>query len=308
MKFKAFGCLFIFLLAISSCKHAGKGTLVYTLEISPAEYSPEIQNKTIDVLKQRLLAIDIDENDILITPKEKRIGLKISGISNYGVNIKERIRELIFHKGKLEFWETYQMSEAATGLINSLHKMDSTAEKRFTGMVKYTTQDPNSCSIAGFALSDTMRINQMMDTMLKTDLFPRHFHYAWSLPHTQNQTEKICDMIMLRGNKDNQATISEPHLDDVNIKTGRSDMPEVYAHMSGYDAMSWKRMTSANIDRSIAMVVDGTVYYYPRVNGEITGGVFSFVGLEGPGAIENLVAIIKYPFPAQVNIVEEKTE
>ena len=42
--------------------------------------------------------------------------------------------------------------------------------------------------------------------------------------------------------------------------------------MNAEGARVWARLTADNIGKQIAIVLDGMVYSYPRVNGEISGG------------------------------------
>ena len=42
--------------------------------------------------------------------------------------------------------------------------------------------------------------------------------------------------------------------------------------MNSDGARRWASLTKANVGRAIAIVLDGSVYSAPRVNGEISGG------------------------------------
>ncbi|MCH5173063.1 MAG: protein translocase subunit SecD, partial [Bacteroidales bacterium] len=69
----------------------------------------------------------------------------------------------------------------------------------------------------------------------------------------------------------------------------------------------WARLTKDNIGKQIAIVLDGTVYSYPTVNGEISGGVSEISGnfdMEEATDLTNVLKSGKLPAPA--TIVQEQ--
>ncbi|NCB98216.1 MAG: protein translocase subunit SecD, partial [Bacteroidia bacterium] len=71
-------------------------------------------------------------------------------------------------------------------------------------------------------------------------------------------------------------------------------------------ARTWATMTSNNIGRCIAIVLDGMVYSYPRVNSEITGGRSAISGHFTVQEAEDLANVLKSgKLPAPAKIVQE---
>ena len=83
--------------------------------------------------------------------------------------------------------------------------------------------------------------------------------------------------------------------------------PEVDMAMNAEGAQTWARLTADNIGRSIAIVLDGMVYSFPRVNTEITGGRSVISGsftIEEATDLANVLNSGKLPAPA--TIVQEQ--
>ena len=79
--------------------------------------------------------------------------------------------------------------------------------------------------------------------------------------------------------------------------------PEVSMSMNADGARRWAALTKANIDKAIAIVLDGVVYSAPRVNGEITGGQSSISGsftIEDTKDLANTLKSGRMPAPARI--------
>ena len=83
--------------------------------------------------------------------------------------------------------------------------------------------------------------------------------------------------------------------------------PEVSMTMNSDGARRWAALTKANVGKAIAIVLDGTVYSAPRVNGEISGGQSSISGnftIEDTKDLANTLKSGRMPAPA--HIVQEE--
>ena len=78
--------------------------------------------------------------------------------------------------------------------------------------------------------------------------------------------------------------------------------------MNSEGARSWARITGANINRNVAVVLDDLVYSYPTVISRIVGGRSSITGLASREEAQDVVTILMSgALPAPVDIVEERT-
>ncbi len=95
---------------------------------------------------------------------------------------------------------------------------------------------------------------------------------------------------------------------DARVDFDELNRPQVTMVMNSEGARSWARITGANIDRNVAVVLDGVVYSYPTVITRIVGGRSSITGLASRIEAQDIVTILMSgALPAPVEIVEERT-
>src|SRR5690625_383055 len=68
--------------------------------------------------------------------------------------------------------------------------------------------------------------------------------------------------------------------------------PQVTMVMNSEYARSWARITGANINRNVAVVLDDLVYSYPTVISRIVGGRSSITGLASREEAQDVVTIL----------------
>ena len=83
--------------------------------------------------------------------------------------------------------------------------------------------------------------------------------------------------------------------------------PSVSMTMNAEGANTWARITKENIGKQVAIVLDGTVYSYPTVQSEITGGSSSITGNFSVEEATDLTNVLKSgKLPAPATIVQEQ--
>jgi preprotein translocase subunit SecD len=96
---------------------------------------------------------------------------------------------------------------------------------------------------------------------------------------------------------DAQATIDE-----------QTSSPIVTMQMNAEGASEWARITGANINKRIAIILDGVVYSAPNVQTKITGGRSQITGMANMEEAKLLSIVLKAgALPAPVKIIEERT-
>jgi SecD/SecF fusion protein len=76
--------------------------------------------------------------------------------------------------------------------------------------------------------------------------------------------------------------------------------------MNSEGSRRWQRITGENIGRSIAIVLDGYVYSFPKVQNEIPGGMSQISGNFTVDEAKDLANILNSgKMPASVRIVDE---
>jgi preprotein translocase subunit SecD len=87
-----------------------------------------------------------------------------------------------------------------------------------------------------------------------------------------------------------------------------SSSPIVSMTMNSEGATDWARITGANIDKRIAIMLDGVVFSAPVVRNKITGGRSQIEGMANMEEAKLLEIVLKAgALPAPVEILEERT-
>ena len=104
----------------------------------------------------------------------------------------------------------------------------------------------------------------------------------WSVnPSEYVQGENVYELVAIKADsRDGSAPLDGGSVTDARVEYNETQggEPSVSMTMNAEGANTWARLTKDNIGRQIAIVLDGTVYSYPNVLGEITGGVSSITG------------------------------
>ena len=87
-----------------------------------------------------------------------------------------------------------------------------------------------------------------------------------------------------------------------------SSAPIVNMTMNSEGATEWARITGANINKRIAIILDGVVFSAPNVNNKITGGRSQIEGMADLEEAKLLEIVLKAgALPAPVDMIEERT-
>ncbi len=120
-------------------------------------------------------------------------------------------------------------------------------------------------------------------------------------------TEDGLEMYYLLGVRD-QIELSGEVITSARVDFDELNLPEVTMVMNSEGSRTWARLTGANVDKNIAIVLDGVVYSYPTVINRIVGGRSSITGLDSREEAQDVVTVLMSgALPAPVDIVEERT-
>ena len=168
----------------------------------------------------------------------------------------------------------------------------------------------NAC-IGYAAATDTAKINRLLAMPQVKDIFPAEFRAMWSVkPSEYFSTDNIFELVAIKASsRDGKAPLDGGVVTDARVQyeNARGGEPSVSMTMNAEGATTWARLTKENIGKQIAIVLDGTVYSYPTVQGEITGGSSSITGhfdVEEATDLTNVLKSGKLPAPA--TIVQEQ--
>ena len=166
-------------------------------------------------------------------------------------------------------------------------------------------------SLVGYASArDTAAVNKIIYSALAKQVLPSDLRLLWSAkPADGVQAKNIYELHAIKVTTTNgrapiEGDVVTDAKDQFNTVTGQ---PEVSMSMNSDGARRWAALTKANVGKAIAIVLDGTVYSAPRVNGEITGGQSSIFGnftIEDTKDLSNTLKSGRMPAPA--HIVQEE--
>jgi len=168
-----------------------------------------------------------------------------------------------------------------------------------------------SACVGFAAAADTAQINKYLRMPEVAAVFPNEFRPMWTVkPSQMLKSDNIYELIAIKAtSRDGKAPLDGGSVTDAHVDYDqrRGGSPGVSMTMNAEGANIWARMTKENVGRQIAIVLDGTVYSYPNVNEEITGGSSAITGgfsIDEATDLSNVLKSGKLPAPA--TIVQEQ--
>lgn len=170
---------------------------------------------------------------------------------------------------------------------------DSLATKQannlFTVLTPSIPQSQNQVSsvIATARVADTSKVNSYLGlkevrSLLSNDM--KYTKFLWdsrSFVAQTNATGENTNLIYLYGIKSNRediAPIEGDVIDDASQEFGQTGKPEVSMAMNATGTRQWGKMTTENVGKFVAVVLDDNVHTAPSVTNAITNGRTSISG------------------------------
>ncbi len=147
----------------------------------------------------------------------------------------------------------------------------------------------------GLALAkDTATVNAYLSMRQVRELFPRNISFKWTVKAIDDK-DLFYDLIAIKTNRDGKAPLEGDVVIDAKDEFSqyRGSAAEVSMSMNAEGSKKWARLTKDNIGRCIAIVLDNSVYSYPRVNDEIKGGRSNITGNFTPEEAKDLANVLK---------------
>ena len=184
---------------------------------------------------------------------------------------------------------------------------DEAARKQHPLFSILSTMGRGSLSLVGYAnVRDTAAVNKIIYSKEAKKVLPSNLRLLWSAKPTDNVNAKnVYELHAIKVTTTNgRAPIEGDVVTDAKDQFNNlSGQPEVSMSMNTDGARRWAALTKANVGRAIAIVLDGSVYSAPRVNGEISGGQSSISGnftIEDTKDLANTLKSGRMPAPARI--------
>ena len=207
-------------------------------------------------------------------------------------------------------FQVKKSDEAAAGDKETSAQL-AQAKKEHPLLSVFQPTGQGSLSLVGYAsVRDTAAVNSVIYSDIAKQILPSDLRLLWSAkPADGIQAKNIYELYAIKVTTTNgrapiEGDVVTDAKDQFNNLTGQ---PEVSMTMNSDGARRWAALTKANVGKAIAIVLDGTVYSAPRVNGEISGGQSSISGnftIEDTKDLANTLKSGRMPAPA--HIVQEE--
>lgn len=162
--------------------------------------------------------------------------------------------------------------------------------------------------VVGYAhVKDTAAVNAILNMQQIKSLLPRTMKLMWGVK-AFDEAGTTYELYAINGNtKDGKPLIDGGAVVEARPEYSQyGSTAEVSMAMNPTGSRVWARMTSDNIGKSIAIVLDGYVYSAPRVQNEISGGRSSITGNFTINEATDLANVLKSgKLPAPARIIQE---
>ncbi len=198
-------------------------------------------------------------------------------------------------------------AEADKAGKESTSKELAEAKKQHPLLSVFQPSGNGALSLVGYANArDTAAVNKAIYSAVARQILPSDCRLLWSAkPADGIQAKNVYELHAIKVTTTNgrapiEGDVVTDAKDQFNNLTGS---PEVSMTMNSDGARRWAALTKANVGKAIAIVLDGTVYSAPRVNGEIDGGQSSISGnftIEDTKDLANTLKSGRMPAPARI--------
>ena len=295
-----------------------------------AEVKSAIDN-SYNVLRTRIDRFGVVQPNIqALEGQEGRIMVEMPGVKE-----PERVRKLLQGSANLEFWETYNSQEIVPFLAQLDQKLASalaTDEDTVATESKESTdlaaalggENPNAnlekehpllsklqvtpgqgCIVGMAHKRNLDAISEYFETPEAQELLPSDVRLKWGVKGVgEGEGSNWYYLYAIRVTERNgRAPLEGDVVTDAKDDYDQHGRPCVSMQMNVDGARRWAALTKANLKRSIAIVLDNSVYSAPNVDDEITGGNSQINGnftAEDTRDLANVLKSGKMPAPAKI--------
>ena len=264
-----------------------------------------------NVLRTRIDQFGVVAPNIQELEKDGQILLELPGVKEH-----DRVRELLKSSANLEFYETAQFADIAPmrQTLDNAPRNDSTNNGK--GLFDYFVQVGGPTITVGSAI-DTSRdtIDAILASPVAKGIIPANIKLAWEF---KPQTVQIDDSVRGKRNVNIYQLVAlktangKPALSGDVITSATSDYDAmqggnyVSMNMKPDAARQWARITAANLNKQVAIVLDNQVYSAPNVNSVIEGGRSQITGNFTTDEAKDLANVLKSgKMAAKVDIISD---
>ncbi len=295
-------------------------------------------NQTYKVLLKRIDQFGVASPSINLDANKGTINVELAGVQD-----PVRVRNLLQASAYLQFWEVYNIGEigkniddADKALAGYLSGVTADTSKNLHDTAKNALdsakllanahplanvvhfigpqQDKSGkqqyfSAIANIELKDTALANQYLNMDIVKNNFPANIKFLYGLQQKNEKTgQRYFELYAIKTIPGtDKAKLEGEGVEDSRADYDERGRPAIKMTMTPTGSRTWAKLTTDNVNRPIAIVLDDIVYSAPNVNGPIEGGNSEISGNFTVQEAQDLASILKIgKIDAPAKIVQEQ--
>ena len=290
-------------------------------------------NNTYKILRTRIDGFGLASPNINPDPAKGIITIELAGVTD-----KERVRSYLQSTANLQFFEvyTFENKDFQNGIIaadkaieaslngivdtNATAKLDtskvSANKNPLLKTVQFTQPYQGKSGqyvypgeIGYILKKDTAKLNAYLAMPEVKSKFPSNlvFMYGKVEEEADVKTKDVLPVYAIKTLDNGQAELEGDHVANAAQDFDERGKVAIKMNMDKIGTTIWAKMTSKNVGKPLAIVLDNTVYSAPNVNDAITTGNSSISGNYSLKTAQDLAEILESgKLPAPAKIVQEQ--
>ena len=178
------------------------------------------------------------------------------------------------------------------------------------------TSDKPFLSMIGIVGNDMAVPEDNVDSVTKllarpeiAEAIPKGYYFAWGKTEEAG-ARKFRRLYLLH----QEVELTGGYVTDAKVTVGQgsdpklANKPVVLLYLNTQGAARFAQITGRNVNKRMAIILDGTVYSAPVIHERISGGSAQITGMESMDEAKELSVVLKSgALPAPVNVVEERS-
>ena len=290
-----------------------------------------------NVLRSRIDHFGVTQPNIMRLPNSHRILIELPGVKE-----PQRVRDLLQGTASLEFWTTYSANEVLPAMVEADKYLKSQlAEEAAAPEVKaaegegllaevaaegaqeeteaaqgrydrqqnplFAVLDPafaGGAAIGAAYKADMATVDQYLAMPAVRECFPADIDFKWAVKGDDQMDGRYQLFAIRVATPNGKAPLDGSVITEAREQYAQTGATaEVSMTMNAEGAQAWARLTGENINKCIAIVLDGYVYSAPNVLGKIDRGVSQITGdfsIQEAQDLANVLSSGKVPAPAKI--------
>ena len=293
-------------------------------------------NTAFEVLRSRIDRFGVTSPNISQIGESGRILIELPGAKDI-----DRVKKLLQSTAELQFWEVYDNSETFNFFLQADAKLAELLKDEVTEEIKdsiaskedeinellgeeqdsvdtraasplrsifgITNPQQRSSAVGYASIKDTATVNKYLVMKEVRALLPNEMVYTkflWDAKPIDDS--EVINLYAIKSNREDIAPIQGDVISDASQVFDQLGVnPEVSMSMNSKGSKLWAKMTEANVNKFVAVVLDNYVYSAPNVNEPISGGRTSIAGQFSIEEAQDLANALKSgKLPAAARIIQ----